>query len=716
MPELLIELLSEEIPARMQARAAEDLARLVKEALAPLEVRDFPGFYGPRRIALVAEVAAELPARTISERGPRIGAPEAAMHGFVRKHGATRAELQEERGYWVLDRRSPSVPTGALIAKALPGILRRFPWPKSMRWSMSNFVWVRPLRRILCLLDGVVVPFGLAEGDDDGHGLVSGNLSEGHRFLAPGAFAVESAKNWEEELERRRVIADARQRKKRIYNEIARLTAVHGLRAARESIEQTLGEHDALIDEVTGLVEWPMVLMGEIDEKFMDLPPEVMRVTARTNQRYFTFLDRDGLFSRHFAFVANIEAADGGAGIIAGNERVLRARLADARHFWDVDRHTRLEERVPKLEQMVFHARLGSQGARVRRILDLVRAIAPAAGAPPALAERAALLAKADLVSGMVGEFPELQGVMGSYYAESDGEDASVARAIRKHYAPKGPDDDVPDEPVSIAVALAEKLDLLCGFFAIGERPTGSADPYGLRRAALGIVRIVLDNGLRLRLIPLIERWRAFVLLEQSEERTIRPQPAALEALAEEVLGFIVERLRVALRAEGQRHDVLAAVFAAGGDDDLTRLLARTSAVAAVLGTETGADLFTAYRRAANILRIEEKKDGPFDAPPEPGLLREAEEKRLAAALEAAQQGAEDMLKDEHFERALQILSPLRDPLDAFFERVTVNAKEPELRRNRLRLLQVMRSTIDRIADFSKIESRDEAKEERIRA
>ncbi|HUA76489.1 MAG TPA: glycine--tRNA ligase subunit beta, partial [Acetobacteraceae bacterium] len=458
-----------------------------------------------------------------------------------------------------------------------------------------------------------------------------------------------------------------------------------------------------------GLVEWPVPLLGTIDAAFMDLPPELMRVTMRLNQRYFALAEVDGAFAQKFAFVANIEAADGGAAIIAGNERVLRARLADARHFYDLDRRTSLEARVPKLDHVTFHARLGSQGARVRRIVDLTRMIAPSLGAPPALAERAALLAKADLVSGMVGEFPELQGVMGSYYALNDGEPESVAAAIREHYTPKGPDDDAPTAPVSISVALAEKLDLLCGFFAIGEKPTGSADPYALRRAALGIVRIVRENGLRLALVPLIERWRTFIGLEHAAERAVRPDAEALETLPEQVLGFIVERLRVALRAEGLRHDVLAAVFAAGGDahgdDDLTRLLARTSAIAAVLGTETGADLLTAYRRAANILRIEEKKDGKFDAPPDPTLLCEAEEKALAASLDKARGEADAMLKDEHFEKALTVLSPLRDPLDAFFAQVTVNAKEPELRRNRLRLLQAMRTTIDRIADLSKIEA-----------
>ena len=713
MPELLLELFSEEIPARMQARAAEDLARLVKEALAPLEVRqipDAPVFYGPRRVALLADVAAELPARRTQERGPRIGAPEAAVLGFLRKHGATTAGLRKEGHYWVIERSSPAVPVGALIAAALPDVLRRFPWPKSMRWGSSSFTWVRPLRRILCLLDGAIVPFSLAEGEDDGHGLTSSNLTEGHRFHAPGAFPVPSPGEWEAMLRERKVIANVAIRQSEIRNGIAKLAAENELTIRSDDpLRQILGEHDPLIEEVAGLVEWPVVLMGEIDESFMDLPPEVMRVTMRVNQRYFTFSDRNGALARKFAFVANIEAADGGAAIVAGNERVLRARLADARHFWDHDRRMRLEARLPRLEHVVFHARLGSQAARVRRIVDLVRMIAPAVGAPGELAVRAAHLAKADLVSGMVGEFPELQGVMGGYYAANDGEPHSVAAAIRTQYAPKGPDDTVPTAPVSVAVALADKLDLISGFFAIGEKPTGSGDPFGLRRAALGVIRIVRTNALRLELLPLIRRWRAFVLEEHGEEHAIvRPDPAALGTLPEQVLSFVVERLRVALRTEGARHDVLAAVFASGQDDDLLRLLARAEAVAALLAGRDGADLLALYRRAANILRIEERKDGPFDAPPDQAQLREPEEKALAQELQGVQREAGALLAEERFGPALRRLARLRLPLDAFFDRVTVNASEPELRRNRLHLLNWVRNMIDRIADFSQIEGREE--------
>ncbi len=702
MPELLIELLSEEIPAPMQARAAEDLARLVAGALEKLAIANTRALHGPRRIALLANVAAEQPGQTVRERGPRIGAPEAAVLGFLRKHGQAPEALRQEGGYWLLERSLPAVPAAVLIAAALPDLLRRFPWPKSMRWGASSFTWVRPLRRILCLLDGAIVPFSLAEGNDDGHGLVSGNLTEGHRFHAPGAFAVASASDWEEGLRQRKVIADASERRTRIAARLARLAT------ERDLPRESAAGDTSLLDEVAGLAEWPVVLTGTIDESFMDLPPEVMRVTMRVNQRYFTFSDRNGSLSRTFAFVANIEAADGGAAIIAGNERVLRARLADARHFWDQDRRMRLEARLPRLEGVTFHARLGSQGARVRRIVDLVRVIAPAVGAPAELAARAAQLAKADLVSGMVGEFPELQGVMGSYYAANDGEPESVAAAIREHYAPKGPDDAVPRAAVSVAVALADKLDLISGFFAIDEKPTGSGDAFGLRRAALGIIRILRTNALRLDLLPVIRRWCTFVLEERGEERTVRPDPAALATLPEQVLAFVVERLRVALRAEGARHDVLAAVFAAGRDDDLLRLLARAEAVATLLAGRDGADLLTLYRRAANILRIEERKDGPFDGEPAEAHLREPEEKALAQELLGVQREAGALLAEERFGPALKRLARLRLPLDAFFDRVTVNALEPELRRNRLNLLNEVRDMIDRIADFSQIEGREE--------
>jgi glycyl-tRNA synthetase beta chain len=683
MPELFLELFSEEIPARMQAGAAADLARLVAAALAPLAPEAVATFHGPRRIALRADLAAEVPAASSSERGPRITAPEQALAGFLRKHAAAREWLRQEDGYWVLQRQAEAVPAAILVAGALPGLLRRFPWPKSMRWGgSSGFTWVRPLRRIVCLLDGAVVRFDLREGEDDGHGLVAGDLTEGHRFHAPGAFAVASAADWAAGLARRRVLVEAAERRRRIARGIAAEAAARGLAAV---------DDPGLLDEVAGLVEWPVPLLGRIDPAFMDLPAEVMQVSMRVNQRYFALRDAGGGPAPWFGFVANIEAEDGGAAIIAGNERVLRARFADARHFWDLDRRTGLIDRLPALDAITFHVKLGSQGDRVRRLAALAASIGAGLAADPALAERAALLAKADLVTGMVGEFPELQGVMGRYYALHDGEAAPVADAVRDHYAPKGPNDAVPQAPVAVAVALADKLDQLAGFFAIGEKPTGSGDPYALRRAALGIIRIIRENGLRLKLRDLIAQAGA----------GYAGLPAAP---AEELLGFIAERLRVQLRGEGARHDVLAAVFAAGGDDDLVRLLARTAAVSELLRTDTGATLLAAYRRAANILRIEAQKDGPATGAPDPALLRDAEERALADITASVAATVRQESAAEHFAAAMAAMARLRAPLDAFFDRVTVNAPEPDVRRNRLRLLARVRDMMNQIADFSQIE------------
>ncbi|MBN9509652.1 MAG: glycine--tRNA ligase subunit beta [Alphaproteobacteria bacterium] len=681
MPELLLELFSEEIPARMQARAAEDLARLLAEALAPLAPADVQTFFGPRRIALACGIGAAVPENRSAERGPRLTAPEAALAGFLRKHGVARDALREEGDFWVLEKVTPGIAAADLIARQLPALLRRFPWPKSMRWGgTSAFTWVRPLRRILCLLDGSVVRFDLRDGADDGHGLASDALSEGHRFLAPAPFAVRSAAAWLGGLRERYVIADAAERRTLIAKQLQDLAAAHALHIVEDA---------ALLDEVTGLVEWPVPLLGRIDPAYMDLPAEVMQVSMRVNQRYFALRDAAGHVAPWFAFIANIPARDGGTAIIAGNERVLRARFADARHFWDADRTRALQSRLPALDAVTFHARLGSQGDRMRRITRLAGRIAVLIGADTAHAERAAQLAKADLVTGMVGEFPELQGVMGRYYALHDREAMEVADAIRDHYAPRGAADDVPAQPVGIAVALADKIDTLAAFFAIGEKPTGSGDPFALRRAALGVIRIIREHGLRLRLGPIIAAAAAGL--------PARPD-------GDELLGFLAERLRVQLRAEGARHDVLAAVLGLGIDDDLARLLARTDAVAALLGTDDGANLLVGYRRAANILRIEERKDGPYDAAPDADLLQLPEEVALAAALDSVAADVARLLGEERFSAAMEALATLRPKLDAFFDRVTVNDPRPELRRNRLRLLARVRAAMHLAADFSRIE------------
>ncbi|WP_337876493.1 glycine--tRNA ligase subunit beta [Elioraea sp.] len=691
MPELLLELLSEEIPARMQGRAAEDLGRLVAAALVPLSPQDVRVFHGPRRLALVAQVAAGTPETRSTERGPRAGAPEAALAGFLRKHGASRDAVREEGGYLVLDRIVPAVAAATVIARELPPLLRRFPWPKAMRWGgTSAFAWVRPLRRILCILDGRTVPFDLREGDDDGHGLVAGDATEGHRFMAPGAFKVASFADYRAGLAARHVILDAEERVALIRKDAARLAEAEGLSVVEDA---------GLVAEIAGLTEWPVGLVGRIDDAFMDLPPEVLRTSMRVNQRYLSLRNPDGTAAARFVVFANVVPADGGAAIVAGNERVLRARLADARFFWDQDRKRPLEAHLPKLAEVTFHARLGSQRDRVDRLVRLAGEIAPLIGADRALAERAALLCKADLVTGMVGEFPELQGVMGRYYALAHGEDGAVANAIRDHYAPRGADDDVPAEPVSIALALADRIDTLAGFFAIGEKPTGSGDPFALRRAALGIIRIVRDNSIRIDLASL---FGASARIHR--ERAVDSATRMVE-IVEDLLDFLAERLRVQLRAEGKRHDIVAAVLARGADGDLMRVLARADAIETLLGTEDGANLRTAYARAANILRIEEKRDGRvYDAPPDPARYREPEEQALAAALDTAEPAIEAHLAAEDFVAAMADFASLRAPLDAFFDHVTVNTPEPALRENRLFLLARVRRAMGRVADFSKLE------------
>jgi len=617
------------------------------------------------------------------ERGPRIGAPAAAVQGFLRKHAARPEDLQEEGEYFVLRRRIPGKSATELIATELPKVLWRFSWPKSMRWGESQFLWVRPLRRIVCLLDGAVVPFALRQGEDDAHGLRASNETEGHRFLAPGAVAVRSAADWQARLYERFVIADAKERRARIAQGLQEAAARRGF---------ALAPDEGLLDEVTGLVEWPVVLIGRIDPAFMDLPPEVMQVSMRMHQRYFALTDASGKAAPAFAFVANTAAPDGGAAIIAGNERVLRARFADARHLWDQDRKVRLESRVEKLKSMVFHAKLGTQYDRAVRLKDLAGRIAGTIGADQALAERAGWLAKADLTTGMVGEFPELQGVMGYYYALNDGESPLVARAIRDHYLPKGASDAVPTEPLSIAVALADKIDQLAGFFSIGEAPTGAGDPYALRRAALGVIRIIRENRLLLNLRPII---------------IVRYGTRASSS----VVNFILERLRVQLREEGLRHDVVSAAIAASEEvDNVLHVVERARVVADLLGSETGADLLTAYRRAANILWIEEGRDGrSYAGTPDPRLFQLPEEKKLNDALAEAQEAiAKAKFGGRSFEERLmdevRAMASLREPIDAFFAKVTVNAPEPELRHNRLKLLSRIRDTMNRFADFSRIE------------
>ncbi len=687
MPELLLEILSEEIPARMQARAAEDLKRLVTGGLeeAGLEFSSARAFATPRRLALVVD---GLPAKTpdISEerRGPRADAPDRAVEGFLRGNGITRdrAEIRETgKGsfyFAVIEKK------GAKSADLLPPILAEaidaLPWPKSMRWAGRPERWVRPVHGLLCLLDGRKV--SLARG-----GIESGNKTIGHRFLAPKPFAVKGFDDYAAKLRDAKVILDAAERREIILADAARLADEAGLR---------LRDDPGLADEVAGLVEWPVTHMGGIDGEFMDLPPEVLTTSMRAHQKYFALETKSGSLAPNFIVVANTETSDEGEAVVAGNERVLRARLADAKFYWDQDRKASLASRAPALKDVTFHARLGSLGDKIERVEALAAVIAgyvPGAGTDEARA--AARLAKADLTTGMVYEFPELQGIMGRYYALGDGVDPAVADAVRDHYSPLGPSDDCPAAPVSVAVALADKLDTLVGFWAIDEKPTGSKDPYALRRAALGVIRLVLENGLRL---PLNEAIGASM-------NAYAHAVAVPESIVDDLLAFFADRLKVHLREQGTRHDLISAVFALGGEDDLVRLIARVSALGGFLETDDGANLLTAYRRAANILRIEEKNDGAsFEGDPDTGLFTAAQETNLFEKLAAAEAQIAPNLADERFDRAMNEFARLRRPVDDFFDHVTVNCDDPALRVNRLRLLSRIRATMNRVADFSRIE------------
>jgi glycyl-tRNA synthetase beta chain len=668
MAEFFLELFSEEIPARMQAGAAANLAKIVGEVLASVQPRDVATFYGARRIALAADIAAEMPASETELRGPKLGAPAQAIDGFLRKNQAERTELVEAGGHFLLRRRAAARPAADVILADLGKALAGFPWPKSMRWGQSAaFTWVRPLRRIVCLLDGAVVPITLGP-------VIASDLSEGHRFLAPGTFKVVDAAQWQAELRRRRVIADATARRAMIEE---------GLQREAQALGLSIVKDDGLLDEVSGLVEYPVPLIGRIEQRFMALPPEVRELSMKVNQRYFSTRDAAGEPAPYFAFVANIEASDGGAAIIAGNERVLRARLADAEHFWTQDRQHPLEDYLPKLKSVVFHAKLGTQFERAERIAKLAREIAETFGADSQeidAAEWAGRLCKADLVTGMVGEFPELQGVMGGYYAGG-----AIGAAIRTHYQPKGPSDEVPQGIVPCAVALADKLDTLREFFRIGETPTGSGDLYALRRAALGVVRIILENDLQLHLRSLLD---------------------------DAVFDFLIERFRVKLRGEGKRFDVVNAILANMADDDLLRIQQRGDALESFIKTDDGANLLVAYRRGVNILRIENEKDGPHIGEVDGSALVEDAEIKLSIAIHtlevrlshAPHLDGRGVLDQRNFDTALQGLASLRSPVDAFFKDVTVNAEDPALRRNRLRLLAKLRDVMHRVADFSKLE------------
>lgn len=690
MAELLLELASEEIPARMQERARADLAELLRGLFADAGVTfDEPirTFATPRRLVAVVEgLPHRRPDRVSERRGPREDAPVAAIEGFKRSlppEGVTVEVREEKKGrvLWAVIR-EPGGATRELLAERLPEVLARFPWPKSMRWGTGDARWVRPLRAILCLFHGELVPFTFA-------GVESGPTTRGHRFMAPAPLRPKSFAEYARALEGAKVVLDPAERRRRILEGAERLAAAEGLRLVRD---------EGLLDEITGLVEWPVPLAGRIDPAFMDIPAEVLVLTMRQNQRYLALETPDGRLAPRFVVIADVEAADGGAAIVAGNERVLRARLWDARFFWEQDKKQSLESRLPKLASMVFHEKLGSQGERVERLVALAGFLcAFVPGADRILAERAALLAKADLVSGMVGEFPELQGIMGGHYARVQGEPEAVARAIAEQYRPKGPDDRCPTAPESVVVALADRIDHLVGFFAAGIRPTGTKDPFALRRAALGIVRIVSENRLRLPL------RRAFTAaLEGYGSRFAEVDRASL---VDELVRFAADRLVVHLRGEGVRHDHLAAVLAVGLDDDLVRLQARVAALKSFLESEDGRNLLAGYRRAGGIVAIEERKDGrSYRGEPRRELLRAGEEIALFEALEAASPRIATAIAAEDWTGAMAALAALRGPIDAFFDRVMVNADDPELRVNRLFILSRIRSALGEVADFARIE------------
>jgi len=687
MPELLIEILTEEIPARMQGRASLDFARLAQERLGKsgLVPRETRSFVTPRRLTFWAEGVSEAQPSLLEERrGPRVGAPEAAIQGFLKSNGIASLQDCEERDtgkgiFYFAQIRRDGCSTSSILPGLLSSLLADFPWPRSMRFPTMPVRWVRPITSVLALFDGAVIPINM--------GAISvANETRGHRFLAPEKFIVEGFADYHRKLREAYVVLDARDRRQTIGRALDECAA---------KIDLAPKDDPALLDEVTGLVEWPVVLTGAIDPNFMDLPPEVLTASMRSHQKYFSCRRRDGTLAPRFLFVANNLADDGGAGIVAGNERVLRARLSDARFFWDQDRKASLASRLPKLSERVFHARLGSMLDKVGRMVVLAEALAAhVPGAEARTARRAAELCKADLSTGMVGEFPELQGVMGRYYAAHDGEGSAVAAAIAEHYSPVGPNDRCPTAPISITTALADKIDTLVGFFAIGETPTGSKDPYALRRAALGVIRTILENDLRIGLKDLFN-------LGCAGHQGLTEADGAIRDLLE----FFEDRLKVHLRERGVRHDLVAAVFVLG-EDDLFRLVRRAEALDDFLRTEAGANLLTAYRRASNIVGIEEKVHGvAYVAAPERARLEQGEERALMARLDEAADRSADRLAKEDFSGAMTALAALRRPIDDFFAHVTVNVANPELRANRLRLLARIRNTFDCVADFSKVES-----------
>jgi glycyl-tRNA synthetase beta chain len=720
MPDLLLELFSEEIPARMQARAADDLKRLVTDGLveAGLTYASAGAFATPRRLVLTLEgLTGESPTTREERRGPRTDAPEKAIEGFLRGAGVTKDQLEvrpDKKGevyFAVIER--PGRPASEIIAEIVPQVIRTFPWPKSMRWGAGSLRWVRPLHSILCLLSdeagSQVVPF-------DVDGIASGDTTEGHRFMAPGRFTVTNFADYETKLKRAHVMLRPEERAEHIRHDAEQMAFANGM----ELVEDT-----GLLAEVAGLVEWPVVLMGEIEDRFLDLPPEVLQTSMREHQKFFSVRNpKTGRIER-FVTVANRETADHGATILAGNQKVLSARLSDAAFFWENDLRVAragMGDWLDGLKAVTFHANLGSQADRVERIAALAREIAPMVGADADMAEEAARIAKADLRSEMVGEFPELQGVMGRYYALAAGRAAEVADAARDHWKPMGQGDEVPTAAVSLAVALADKIDTLTGFWAIDEKPTGSKDPYALRRAALGIVRMVLENGVRMPLQNVLQTGFApqpaeylvaaakssggeAKLLAATEISTDTVVFDEKNAVVFDLLAFFHDRLKVHLRDEGIRHDVIDAALSKPPADDLALVVARARALAGFLATPDGENLVQGYRRAANILTQAEEKDGvEYRFGADPKFAETDEERELFTALSEAEAAITPALASEDFAAAMTHMASLRAPIDAFFEAVQVNSDNQVVRRNRLNLLHRIVETCGAVADLSRLE------------
>jgi glycyl-tRNA synthetase beta chain len=694
MPDLLLEIFSEEIPARMQQQAADDLKRLVTHALVEkgLVYEGAVAFATPRRLALhIAGLPARQPDVSEERKGPRVGAPETAIQGFLKSAGlasleeATIEKDPKKGEFYVAILHKTGAQTIDILVDVLSSVIKTFPWPKSMRWGAAStqsdsLRWVRPLHSIVATFGPEtetpeIIPVSI------GH-IQAAATTYGHRFMSPAPISVKRFEDYALLLERAKVVLDAARRRDIILHDAKDLAFAQGLE---------LIEDPALLEEVAGLVEWPVTLMGKFDESFLAIPQEVIRTTIRVNQKCFVLRKTDGAMANHFILVSNIEASDGGATIIAGNERVIAARLSDAKFFYETDLKIKLDDRLAKLDHIIFHEKLGTQGQRIDRIAKGARDLAPIVGADPDLAQRAAMLCKADLVSEMVGEFPELQGLMGRYYARAQGEDAAVAQACEDHYKPQGPNDRIPTQPVSIAVALADKLDTLTGFWSIDEKPTGSKDPYALRRAALGVIRILLENNIRL---PLLRR------------------------ISPDLLEFFIDRLKVYLRDRGARYDLIdaalgalvkqgAAIETSSVQDDLLIINQKVDALDKFLTTDDGQNLLAGYRRASNILKIEEKKDGAsaYGAHHAPNLRIEPQEHKLAAAIARAREETSERIAQEDFAGAMRALAKLREPVDAFFDHVTVNATDAQLRINRLRLLSELRHVMSGVADFSKVTS-----------